>query len=146
MKKITDERLKVRNLKNLRIAFLFENLFLYGVLVWQLINGRSFSAVFDWGNVPFAATLIGGMTLSILSVNVSEPIADKPRVATKHLLGQGAISWLIFAVIFYLIIQNQPLWLRLLLAIGCSFPVAAVYTGVYAYGNHFRSKNSSDED
>lgn len=92
------------------------------------------------------AALIGGITLSLLSPNVSEPMADKPRMATKGLLRQGVIVWIVFALVFYWIIQDQPQWIHLLLAIGCGFLMAVVWTGIDAYGNHFRSKDSGDDD
>ena len=141
MKKITDERLKVRNLKNLRIAFLVENLFLYGVLGWQLIQGKGISAVLDWGNVPFAAVFIAGVTAAVLSANVSEPMADKPRMATKRLVHIGLLVWVIASVIFWLTIQEQPLGIHLALAIGCGLIIALVWTGIDAWGNHFRSND-----
>lgn len=141
MKKITDERLKVRNLKNLRIAFLVENLFLYGVLGWQLIQGKGISAVLDWGNVPFAAVLIAGATAAVLSANVTEPMADKPRMATKRLVRIGLLVWVIASVIFWLTIQEQPLGVHLALAVGCGLIIALVWTGIDAWGNHFRSND-----
>lgn len=141
MKKITDERLKVRNLKNLRIAFLVENLFLYGVLGWQLIQGKGISAVLDWGNVPFAAVLIAGVTVAVLSANISEPMADKPRMATKRLVRIGLLVWVIASVIFWLTIQEQPVGIHLALAVGCGLIIALVWTGIDAWGNHFRSND-----
>lgn len=144
MKKITDERLKVRNLKNLRLAFVVENVFLYGVLIWQLIQGRGISAVLDWGNVPFAAVFIGGITSAVLSVNVSEPMADKPRRATRRLLRNGLIAWVVFGLFFYWLIQAPLTVTHLALAVGCGLLLALVWTGIDAWGNHFRSKDDDE--
>jgi hypothetical protein len=148
MKKITDERLKVRNLKNLRIVFIVENLFLDGVLAWQLIQGKDIFAVLAWGNVPCAAVMIAGITAAVLSVNVSEPMADKPRLAVnrlvRRLVRQGVIVWAIAGVIFYVTIPDQPLGIHLALATGCGLLIALVWAGIDAYRNHFRDHDQDE--
>jgi hypothetical protein len=53
MKKITDERLIVRNLKNIRSAFLVENGFILCVLVYQILQGTPFDHVVVYNNMLF---------------------------------------------------------------------------------------------
>jgi hypothetical protein len=67
-KKITDERLIVRNLKNFRVAFLVENGFILLVLMFQLFKGTPFLRVFAYNNMLFLALMVGCWTTLILLV------------------------------------------------------------------------------
>ncbi|MFB9769152.1 hypothetical protein [Lactiplantibacillus modestisalitolerans] len=137
MKKVTDERLKVRNLKNIRIGFVVENLFLVGVIGWQAFHGRGL-AVLSWQNVAVVALLIGSLTVTILGLNVSEPVADKPRFSVRKLIWQGVFAWLVCTLLWYLLIQNQSVVRHVWLALGLGLVIALVWLAIRMYGNHFR--------
>ena len=50
MKKIKDERLILRNLMNIRIAWIVQNLAILIFLVYQIIKSQDTSGVFNYGN------------------------------------------------------------------------------------------------
>lgn len=77
--------------------------------------------------------MIGCFSLVVLSVNVSAPTEDKAKVPVKQILLKGLIAWAIFAILFRLMIGGRPL-----LSLLCGLVVAAVVTGIMAYGNHYR--------
>ena len=56
MKKIKDERLILRNLMNIRIAWLIQNLAILIFLGYQLIKSQDTSGVFTYGK-PFGQSL-----------------------------------------------------------------------------------------
>ncbi|MCI1987227.1 MAG: hypothetical protein LKJ69_11940 [Lactobacillus sp.] len=140
MKKVTDERLILRMLKNFRISFLVQNAFLIGVLIWQLFHGKHFEAVVAYQNIPFAALMVGVWTEVVLSVNVRAVIDDQPKVRWQRFVWHGALAFVAFSGFFYWLIGNQVtpgkhVWISLL----CGAVVAAVPVGMEIYANHFRS-------
>lgn len=139
MHKITDERLIKRNLNNIRLAFAVENLAIVVILAVQLVKGMAWERVVSYSNLPLLILMIGCFTLTVLSVNVSAPTEDKAKVPAKRLLLQGLIAWAIFAILFRLMIGGRPL-----LSLLCGLVVAAVWTGIMLYGNHYRDRGDED--
>lgn len=139
MKKITDERLIVRNLKNLRTAFLVENGFILSVLAYQIIQGKPIGQVIAYDNMLFLALMVGCWTTIGLSVTVSAPMEDKPKVRPGKLLAIGLIIFAIVALLFLLLLRGK----HLLVALGSGLIIAAIVTGINVLSNHFRY---SDKD
>lgn len=79
--------------------------------------------------------MIAVFTMIVLSVNVSTPMADKPKRSWRY-LGLWALLELIgFTALFYfLIATNQP-FISLLAGIA----LTAVTSGIMLYINHLRN-------
>lgn len=134
MKKITDERLIVRNLKNQRNAFLVENGFILCVLAYQIFQGIPLDHVVACDNMLFLALMIGCWTTLVLSVNVSAPMEDKVKVKLGKLLLIGLIIFVITTGLFFLLLHGK----HLLMALGCGLIIAVIVTGINVLANHFR--------
>jgi O-antigen ligase len=105
MKKITDERLKILQFENFKIAFVIENLTILILLAYKVIkNPNNFSEILSFSNPLWFAFMIGIITFSIISQNVTAPMEDKPKA-----------SWVKVALILFLVIlvSSSFFWLLL---------------------------------
>lgn len=135
MKKITDERLIMRNLKNNRAAFAIENLVILIILVYETIRTGSYNEVWNLRNPVFLILQTGVWLLVILSLSISGPMEeDKTKFSKKKLTVIAAAVWLAAFLFFYFAMLKS----HVLLAIGCGALISAVCTGILVYGNSFR--------
>lgn len=134
MKKITDERLIVRNLKNQRTAFLVENGFILCVLAYQIFQGTPLDQVVAYDNMLFLALMVGCWTMIVLSVTVSTSMEDKAKVKLGKLLLLGLIVFVIAAGSFLWLLHGK----HLLVALGSGLIIATIVTGINVLANHFR--------
>jgi hypothetical protein len=133
MKKITDERLVLQNLKHIRWAFISENLVLLGFIVAQGLRGN-WSAALSWGNPLFVVFMTGCYVMVVLTVGIRAQQDDKPQARwAKLALIDGAI-WLGVAAFFYVTILSGP---RLLLAVMCGGIVTAVVLATQLIYRHY---------
>lgn len=80
MKKIKDERLILQNLKNIRIAFIFQSLGIIGILVYRIIT-EGYQAAVD--SLLWLLFLLTGVILSWLNLKISVDTDEK--ASTKKL-------------------------------------------------------------
>lgn len=132
MKKITDERLILRNLKNIRITFVVQNTLMLLYLIYQKFNHLD---SFSFDNPIAIILIIGGILNAILSINVSTPIADKAKLKPSLILLISLLSSLVVACFFYISFA----WQHLSLAIMCGMVIGVVVGGCLLYANHFRA-------
>ena len=136
MKKIKDERLILRNLMNIRIAWIVQNLAILIFLVYQIIKSQDTSGVFTYGNPLWAVFTIGTYTLIVLSVNVSGPMEDKEKMTHKKMIFISLGVFLITTIFFYFaFLQVHPL-----LALMSGTVVSMIIYGLLTYANRFRDQ------
>ncbi|MGA9519718.1 MAG: hypothetical protein WBV27_13140 [Trichococcus sp.] len=134
MKKIKDERLILRNLKNIRIAWIVQNLAILFFMAYQLIKSQDTSGVFTYGNPLWAVFTIGTYTLIVLSVNISGPMEDKEKMTHKKITFISFGVFLITTIFFYFaFLQVHPI-----LALISGTVVAMIIYGLLRYANCFR--------
>lgn len=135
MKKIKDERLILRNLMNIRIAWIVQNLAILIFLVYQVIKSQETSGVFTYGNPLWAVFTIGTYTLVVLSVNVSGPMEDKEKMTHKKIALISMGFFLITTIFFYFTLLQVHLWIALI----SGTVVAIIIYGLLRYANRFRN-------
>ncbi|WP_461223737.1 hypothetical protein [Lacticaseibacillus suihuaensis] len=136
MKRIKDERLIQRNLKNIKAAFAVENLFIAAVLGVMLWRGQAYEDVISYRQPLFAALMVGCYTVLILSVNISTPMQDAPRRPWRFLAAITLGTWVLAAGLFFVIAGfTHPVICGL-----AGLAVAAVVGGLNLYANHFRDR------
>ncbi|WP_390404354.1 hypothetical protein [Lacticaseibacillus jixiensis] len=136
MKKIKDERLIVRNLRNIRLAFIAENVFIIGALILQIVRGNNLMAIVSYHNPLFSALMVGGYVLVVLSVNVSVPIYDTPKKSLQQLLTVALLVWLASSAIFFWFILPASYWW---LSLVCGAIISVVVTSILLYANHVQN-------
>lgn len=136
MKKIKDERLIVRNLRNIRLAFIAENVFIIGALILQIVHGKDLMTTISYHNPLFSALMVGCFVLVVLSVNVSVPMYDTPKKNLRQLLAVGLLVWLAAsAVFFWFVLPTSYWWLSLV----CGAIISVVVTSISLYANHVQN-------
>lgn len=135
MKKIKDERLILRNLMNIRIAWLVQNLAIMIFLAYQVMKSQDTSGVFTYGNPLWAIFMIGAYTLVVLSVNVSGPMEDKEKMTHKKITFISSGVFLVTTIFFYFAF----LQVHLILALISGAVTAIIIYGLLRYANRFRN-------
>ncbi|QEA58228.1 hypothetical protein FGL74_00210 [Leuconostoc koreense] len=135
MKKVVDERLKLQLIKNFKIAFLVENAVIILMLIYQSFKNmdKAISAI----NPIWTAFMVGTMTLSLLSVNVTASIEDKPKRSHLKLLFYFLIIFTIGSLFFMVTMPKH-----ILLALLCGMLIAVVVSGILIYENHYRYRDN----
>jgi len=134
MKRIHDERLIVRNLKNIRIAFGIENIVIILILLWQSYLHKNWSGVFSLDNPLFAVLMIGAFILIVLSVNISSPTEDKPKASIKLITIRFVIELIVLSFVFYILLKGS----HFLVSLIAGTVIALVLLEIDLYANHFR--------
>ncbi|MCC8439663.1 MAG: hypothetical protein ABF455_00885 [Liquorilactobacillus satsumensis] len=134
MKKVVDERLKLQLIKNFKIAFLVENAVIVLLLIYQ--SFKNIDKAISTSNPLWTAFIVGTMTLSFLSVNVSASIEDKPKRSSLRLLSYFVLIFIIGSLFFMVTMPNH-----ILLALLCGTVIAVVVSGLLFYENHYRYRD-----
>lgn len=134
MKKIKDERLILRNLMNIRIAWAVQNLTIMIFLAYQVMKSQDTSGVFNYGNPLWAIFMIGAYTLVVLSVNVSGPMEVKEKMTHKKITFISLCVFLLTTIFFYF----AMLQVHLILALISGTIVGLFIYGLLRYANRFR--------
>ena len=134
MKKVVDERLKIQLIKNFKIAFLVENAVIVLMLIYQ--SFKNVDKAISASNPIWAAFIVGTMTLSLLSVNVTASIEDKPKRSNLRLLSYFVLIFIIGSLFFMVTMPNH-----ILLALLCGTVIAVVVSGLLFYENHYRYRD-----
>ncbi|MDI6666601.1 hypothetical protein QMA56_02630 [Leuconostoc falkenbergense] len=135
MKKVVDERLKIQLIKNFKIAFLVENAVIVLMLIYQ--SFKNVDKAISASNPIWAAFIVGTMTLSLLSVNVTASIEDKPKRSNLRLLSYFVLIFIIGSL-FFMVTMPQ----HILLALLCGTIIAVVVSGILIYENHYRYQDN----
>lgn len=83
MKKITDERLILQNLKNIRIAFIVQSIGIIGILIYQVISNFLVNQDVTEGMMAFTKNplwmllLLVGIVLNYQNLIIANDIEDK---------------------------------------------------------------------
>ncbi|MDI6523851.1 hypothetical protein [Leuconostoc suionicum] len=135
MKKIVDERLKLQLIKNFKIAFLVENAVIILMLIYQ--SFKNMDKAISASNPIWAAFMVGTMTLSLLSVNVTASIEDKPKRSNLKLLNYFLLTFVISSLFFIVTMPEH-----ILLSLLCGTVIAVVISGLLMYENHYRYRDN----
>ncbi|WP_416825301.1 branched-chain amino acid ABC transporter substrate-binding protein [Ectobacillus polymachus] len=142
MRKITDERLILKNLKNIRIAFLFQTLCIIGILIYDGLT-KGFIHVTD--NPLWLVFMGTGIILSYLQMGISIDSEEGQRKAKQPHYYQVVLQSLAIGVIVGLIVLLGPegtgknaiiLGAVMFFSFLCAF----------SYSYYLRKKRSQDED
>jgi len=126
MKKVVDERLKIQLIKNFKIAFLVENAVIILMLIYQ--SFKNMDKAISASNPIWTALIVGTMTLSFLSVNVTASIEDKPKRSNLKLLSYFMLIFIIGSLFFMVILPKH-----ILLACLCGTVIAVFVSGLLIY-------------
>lgn len=134
MKKIKDERLIMRNLKNIRIAFIVENVAIIFTMIYQVLSGQAFYEVFSRDNLLFIVLMIGCFTLTFLSMNISIQIEGKEKRSKKAIYFFSSAVFGVVTLINYLL----PGGTNLPVAILSRIIMGGITFGILKYINKYR--------
>jgi len=135
MKKVVDERLKIQLIKNFKIAFLVENAVIILMLIYQ--SFKNMDKAISASNPIWTALIVGTMTLSFLSVNVTASIEDKPKRSNLKLLSYFMLIFIVGSLFFMVILPKH-----ILLAFLCGTVIAVFVSGLLIYENHYRYRDN----
>lgn len=135
MKKVVDERLKLQLIKNFKIAFLVENAVIILMLIYQSFTNMD--KALSTSNPIWVALMVGTVTVSLLSVNVTASIEDKPKRSNLKLLSYFVLIFIIGSLFFMVTMPKH-----ILLALLCGTVVAVVISGLLMYENHYRYRDN----
>lgn len=136
MKRIHDEKLINRNLKNIRLDFAIENLLIIALLGWQILRGANWYKVTSMSNPLYAVLIITALVLIVLSVNVSAPMEHKAKTTWTTLIVRFVIETVVFSAIFFFLIEGN----HLIVSLISGTAIALVLLELNLYANHFRQK------
>ena len=131
MKKIVDERLKLQLLKNFKLVFLIENAVIILMLIYQ--SFENIDKAISINNPLWIALMVGTMSLSLISVNVTAIMADKPKRSILELLVYALLTFVISSLLLIFIMPHH-----ILLIFLCGTIVTIVVSGLLIYENHYR--------
>ena len=96
MKKITDERLKLQNLKNIRVLFLFQNIGIIGILAYDVITSGLDSMT---DNPLWYLFIMTTVVSAYLSMSISVEHEEERRPPEKSLI-MAIVVVVIMAAVF----------------------------------------------
>lgn len=135
MKRVVDERLKLQLIKNFKIAFLVENAVIVLMLIYQ--SFKNMDKAISSSNPLWVAFIIGTMTLSLLAVNVTASIEDKPKRSYLKLISYFVLIFIIGSLFFMVAMPKH-----ILLALLCGTVIAVIVSGLLIYENHYRYRDN----
>nr|AFW17845.1 hypothetical protein pJHW3_004 [Enterococcus thailandicus]AFW17893.1 hyprothetical protein [Enterococcus faecalis] len=116
VKKIRDERLIIKNLKNIRLAFVIENVVILIILAIQLMNEK-FTEVISLNNPLWFVIFIGSFSLVITSVNISLPMEDKTQKTSFFRILLYSLAIFITSFLFFYLVSYK----NIMIALICGF-------------------------
>ncbi|WP_273706335.1 hypothetical protein [Leuconostoc mesenteroides] len=135
MKKIVDERLMLQLIQNFKIAFLVENAVIVLMLIYQ--SFKNMDKAISASNPIWTAFIVGTMTVSLLSVNVTASIEDKPKRSNLKLLSYFVLIFIIGSLFFMVTMPKH-----ILLALLCGTVIAVIVSGLLIYENYYRFRDN----
>lgn len=126
MKVINDERLKIKNLKHIKVAFILETLGVMVILLWNFINNGA-RAVFD--SPLFFLLILVSTVLCYMSLDISVEY-DKIKSPKKSLIIHTIVSLIVsigFGFIATLLGSNYAEGIILGIVFFICFFISSIY-------------------
>lgn len=131
MEKIKDERLQLKNLKNIRITFIVQTLGIIGILLYDLIN-HGMDGMTD--NPVWFVFILTGVINAYLSMSISvEHEKTKRSPVTRLYISLGVITLISLLFVTFIALTNGYNVMDGLLVGGIVF-VCSVIPAFYMYG------------
>ncbi|MDI6503154.1 hypothetical protein [Leuconostoc suionicum] len=111
------------------------NFTIYLMLIYQ--SFKNMDKAISANNPIWAAFMVGTMTLSLLSVNVTASIEDKPKRSNLKLLNYFLLTFVISSLFFIVTMPEH-----ILLSLLCGTVIAVVISGLLMYENHYRYRDN----
>lgn len=143
MKKIKDERLILKNLKNIRIAFFVQTIGIISILVYKAITINLDSVL---GSPLWYVLMISCLVTVYLNMNIAidNEEQDKQTKNQVPLYKKILIILVIGIVISVLIIFTSDTTIMSAAIIGAVFFLC--FTATYTYTHHLKKKRLEDDD
>ncbi|GAB1774235.1 hypothetical protein [Priestia megaterium] len=142
MKLIRDERLVIKNLKNIRIAFAFQTLAMVGILIYDGIT-RGFNNVTD--NPLWLVLILTSVILGYLNLGISVDSYESGKQLRKTPYYLIVIGCLTIGIIFGLltkITSNSSVQDSTMIGLV----IFLCFLGTFSFGYFLIKKRSKDED
>ncbi|WJE51868.1 branched-chain amino acid ABC transporter substrate-binding protein [Bacillus cereus] len=116
MKKIKDERLILQNLKNVRIAFLFQSIGIIGILGYIGFNEGIDQITKSplWLLFMLTSILLAYLQMGV-SIDAEETEKGMKTTPYYKLVLRSTIVGIIFAIIYVILSPERPLWEAILI-------------------------------
>nr|WP_289039391.1 hypothetical protein [uncultured Allobacillus sp.] len=126
MKKIKDERLKLQNLQNIRILFLFENIAIIGILGYDLVTKGMDGMT---ANPLWYVLILTGVISAYLSIGISVDHESSEKSPKKGLVISVIVSAIIAIVFGGLVTYTGDITTGILVGgiVFVSFLVPSIY-------------------
>lgn len=141
MKKINDERLQLRNLKNIRIAYMVQTLGIIGILGYDFVTKGMDGMT---ANPLWFVFLITTIVSAYLSMNISIEHESEEKAPKKGLVISLSIWGVISIVVGVLAFLSEGSNLMDGILIGGILLVCGIIPFYYTY--RLRKKNQDDND
>ncbi|MBD7935799.1 hypothetical protein H9655_02050 [Cytobacillus sp. Sa5YUA1] len=140
MKKITDERLVLQNLKNIRIAFIIQTIGILGILGYDLVT----SGLDEMRQNPlWTIFIITGVVLAYLSMSISTDHEDHKINPRKSLIISLAILIFISTIVGFLVSVTEGFSIINGVIVGVILFICGFIPIIYIY---FLRKNRQEEE
>ncbi|WP_404292329.1 hypothetical protein LG276_16140 [Cytobacillus kochii] len=140
MKKITDERLVLQNLKNIRIAFIIQTIGILGILGYDLVT----SGLDEMRKNPlWTVFIITAVVSAYLSMSISADHEDNKINPRKSLIISLVILILITTVVGFFVSLTQGFSIMNGVIVGAILFICGLIPIIYIY---YLRKNRQDKE
>lgn len=140
MKKITDERLVLQNLKNIRIAFIIQTIGILGILGYDLVTG----GLDEMRKNPlWTVFIITAVVSAYLSMSISADHEDNKMNPRKNLIISLVILILITTIVGFFVSLTQGFSLINGVIVGVILFICGLIPIIYIY---YLRKKRQDKD
>ena len=140
MKKITDERLVLQNLKNIRIAFIIQTIGIFGILGYDLVK----SGLDEMRKNPlWTVFIITAVVSAYLSMSISADHEDNKMNPRKNLIISLVILILITTIVGFFVSLTQGFSLINGVIVGVILFICGLIPIIYIY---YLRKKRQDKD
>ncbi|WP_281202238.1 hypothetical protein [Cytobacillus kochii] len=140
MKKITDERLVLQNLKNIRIAFIIQTIGILGILGYDLVT----SGLDEMRKNPlWTVFIITAVVSAYLSMSISADHEDNKMNPLKNLIISLVILILITTIVVFSVSLTQGFSLINGVIVGVILFICGLIPIIYIY---YLRKKRQDKD
>lgn len=142
MKVITDERLVIKNLKNIRFAFAFQTLALVGIIVYDGIT-KGFNNITN--NPLWLVLILTSVILGYLNLSISVDSYENEKQIRKMPYYLLVLCCLAVGVIFGLLTKITPNT-SLADSVIIGSVIFLCFLGTFSFGYFLIKKRSKDEE
>lgn len=142
MKKIKDERLILKNLKNIRIAFTFQTIGIISILVYKAITIDLDSVL---GSPLWFVLMISCLVTVYLNINIAIDNEEQDKKTNQVPYYKKILIILVIGIVTsLLIIFTSDTTIMSAVIIGAVFFLC--FTATYTYTHHLKKKRLEDDD